>query len=354
VKVRSTLLMLPVVAALSLGTLAPAQAMPAPDAVTGLTVNPVVQAPGATLSFKVTASWDQFDGATGYRVEVLDENCDATNQYALGDVSAANYSATLANLGGSMTYCLSVIPKGVVGATAATATFDTPAADTVAPNGRYVVNPASAFLLPDFSVEGPGYDRAVFRITQVAADSDVASRRVLAGDGTAARVWKSGRTFTLEYRKAGTFTPHVLIADQFGNTNDIKLTPVRVINDHTPPRVQIARPTKPAKAASWRVIRGTATDESGVQMLMVFTMEKRHGIWWVYDFSKARWNKGVRSFNKTMMKSKARPKMFFGKKTANWTTPKIKGLTKGTLRVYGIAVDRADNYGVTRVVQKVR
>lgn len=353
-KVRSTLLMLPVVAALSLGTLAPAQAAPAPDAVTGLAVSPVAQAPGTTLSFKVAASWDQFDGATGYTVKVLGENCDVADQYALSDVSAANYSATLANLTGDTPYCLSVTPKGVPGATAATATFDTPTADTTAPNGRYVVNPASAFLIPDFSMDGPIYDRAVFRITQIAADPDVASRQVLAGDGTPAKTWQSGTTFTLEYRKAGTFTPHVLIADEFGNTNDIQLTPVRVINDHTPPRIQITRPAKPTKAASWRVIRGTATDQSGVDMLIVFTMEKRQGIWWVYDFSKARWEKGVRSFNKTMRKSKAQPKMIPGKKAAHWATPKIKGITKGTLRVYAIAGDRVGNVGLTRVVQKIR
>lgn len=343
-KARSTLLTLPVAAALAFGALGPAHA-DAPDPVTDLTAS-AVQAPGTSpdhANFTVTATWTADPSAPPYSVQVLDGSCNDAHAYSLAhDVRTTSYTATLSNLADDTTYCLSVTAAG---ATAATTTFTTPVADTTAPHGHYSITPPSKFLTYDFDSDLDGMT-ATFRIAQVSADPDVVTRKVVAGDGSAAKVWKSGTTFPLTYAKAGTFTPHVLIADEFGNTTNIALSAVRVRKDTTAPRVRIVHPAHPGRIASWRTIRGSATDsQSGVVMTMVFTMERRHGVWWVYDFKKARWHEGVKSFNKTMNKSTAQPKYFLGKAAEHWRTPKIKGLTKGTLRVYAFAADQVGNFG---------
>ena len=336
--------MLPVAAALSLGTLAPAQAM-GTDPVTDLSAA-AVQAPGTSpdrSNFTVTATWTADAASPPFSVQILDGSCDPAHAYSLTrDVRTTRYTATLSNLADDTTYCVSVTTAG---AATTTATFTTPVADTTAPEGRYKVSPASAYIVPDFAADSDLYEDAAFRVTQISADSDVASRRVLAGDGTPAHAWNGRGAFTLRYVQAGTFTPHVLIADRYGNTRDIALSAVHVLSDRIPPRIKVTRPAKPGHASSWRVIHGTATDRgSGIRMVMVFVAERRDGVWWTYNFRSKHWTKGARSFMKTMLKTSTRPQTITGPKTHHWRTKRVKGLTQGTLRIFAFAADGAENF----------
>ncbi len=353
-KVRSALLLLPVTAALSLGSLTPAQAVGG-TSVTGLTLTTVTQAPGGTIAYKVGASWDALAGASGYTVRVLDENCDTNNQYDLADVTApkTSYAATLANLGETTRYCLTVTPKGVANPEAATATFDTPEADVTAPNGVYTIDRRSGYLTVDFNSEDfNSMFSAIFVITQKQAESDIASRKVDPGDGTGAKDWAKGQTFDLRYTKAGTFTPKVLIADKFDNVRTITMPTVRVLEDNSGPRIKINKPSAPTRAKSWQVVRGTVSDTgSGVAQVFVFVMEKRGAIWWTYDARKHKWLKGTSSRKKTEKKSQARPLLAVTGSSGRWhTRGKVKGLRPGTLYIQAAAFDQVFNLSFAKPV----
>lgn len=349
-KFRSSLLLAPVVAGLTLGTLAPAQAAPT-DPVTNLTVS-VAQAPGSHDSWKVTASWDANVDVTAYRVIIAD-HADGTvtsgAYYGNQDTDTVTVGLTTARMAAGVDYTVVVRPiKPVEGAETHTA-FTAPALDTTAPTGTYKLDRASGYLEGDLFSEEMAAD---FRITQTSLDGP-ATRKVLAGDGTPAKAWASGTGFVVSYSKPGLYTPHVLLTDEFANTRDVQLSPVRVLKDTIAPKITLTTPDNPGKAASWRVIRGTASDVgSGLAIAGVFVVEKRDGIWWAYDFRKRTWLEGLASLDKTMAKSKARPWLVEAPAPGAWRTPAIRGLQKGTLHVEAVAVDNVFNFGQAQPVHR--
>jgi hypothetical protein len=356
VKLRPSLLLAPVVAGLSLGTLAPAQAATT-DPVTDLVVS-AVQKPGSHDSFRVTASWTVNPDARRYKVSISDEETGgATYGGGPQDVTGSSASFDVSTLAPDENYWVIVQPTSPDRGTATATTFHTPALDTTAPTGTYQLDRTSAYLTSadlDISDIFSGVEgEADFRITQTALPDGAKTRQVLAGDGTPAKSWTTGSTFTLTYNKAGVFTPHVLLTDEFANTRDIALPAVHVVRDATGPSIQIATPARPGRAASWRVIRGTATDTgTGVAAVGVGVLEKRGSTWWAYDFKKKEWLKGYSSRSKTESKTKARGALIFPSPSGTWRSPAIKGLVKGKLRVEAAAIDTEFNIGIARPVTR--
>jgi hypothetical protein len=139
-----------------------------------------------------------------------------------------------------------------------------------------------------------------------ASDASAASitRAVVAGDGSSSRAWTGGTGITLTYKKAGTFTPHVLLTDKFGNVTDKSLGAIHVYTDTTKPKVKIITPAAPARIASWKVIRGTTSDiGSGVLQAACLVIEKRGTVWYLYNFTEKRWVKGYASMTRTLNSS---------------------------------------------------
>lgn len=356
VKLRSALLLMPAVAGLSLGTLAPAQAA-ASDPVTDLTVS-VVQAPGTNDSWRVSAQWTANPDATSYSVVIAD-HADGTvtsgKAYGNKDTSATNAALTSDNLVADQDYWLAVQPIAPESGAVAVAQFHTPGLDTTAPTGTYKLSATTVFLTGGAPFEETG-GIATVAIAQTAVDSGTVTRTVLPGDGSAAKAWTTTKPFPLQYAKAGTFTPKVRLTDEFGNSRDVTLPRVWVRVDNIAPLVKIARPAAPTKAASWKVVRGTASDVgTGIEMVASFVIQKRGGVWWAYDFGKRKWLKGYTSMKKTLNKSKARAAFMEPAPSGAWRTPTIKRLTKGALHVEAIAIDQNFNVGrMAKLNQKIR
>jgi hypothetical protein len=352
VKLRPSLLLAPVAVGLSLGVLSPAQAA-STDPVTDLTVS-VAQAPGSHDSWKVTAGWTG-NGASSYSVVIADhDDGSVTDGAYYGSRSSATspVSITSETLASEETYWVAVHVAGE--SAPAVGSFHTGTLDTTAPTGTFRVAPAARYLGGADVLSGAS-GSATFQVTGTALETG-STRKVLAGDGSAARAWASGTSFGLTYTKAGTYTPHVVLSDAFANTRDVALPAVRVLEDHVAPVVRISVPAKATKASSWRVVRGTATDTgTGMAMVAAFVMEKRGHTWWTYDFRTKKWFQGETSRRRSEAKSKATPAVTGAAASGAWRTPRIKGLSKGTLYVQAIAFDNSLNIGAARpLTRKVR
>lgn len=343
-KLRPSLILLPIVSALTFGTLAPAQAADT-DAVTGLAVAQAQVVAGR----QITATWTDNPDATAYTVAISANADGSGTSYGAKDASSSPATITTDSLLTGEHYFVVVTSKAT-GSTAASLEFTADALDTAGPTGgNYKLNRTSAWMTADDAWDIDDDVAAAFTVTQVGAASDASgavTRKISAGDGSAAKAWSTGSTFKLLYTRAGSFTPHVVLTDAFGNATDLALSPVKVLKDGANPRVHVTTPAKASKKASWRVIRGTASDSaSGVEMAMAFVCEKRGSIWYTYDFHKRKWLKGGKSLTTTIRRSTAIPAMMTVTAGGRWHTPAIKGLTRGTLHVEAAAMDAAWNIG---------
>ncbi|MGO4255475.1 hypothetical protein [Marmoricola sp. RAF53] len=359
-KFRPTHLLLPLVAALTFGTLAPAEAAAPTDPVTGLAIT---QSQGPGHTWKIHASWDAATdpAVTGYRVWLSD----SPTLPSSFDYDHANTSGTSVDLesgdliaGGSFYVIVKTLSPAE--GDPAPKDFAPIALDTTGPTGSYTLNRTSGYL--DVPPGGDVFEddlRADFRISETVTPTDdqpgPVNRQVDAGDGTAPKAWTSGTAFTLSYLKKGTFSPKVILTDQFGNAKTVPLPTVTVREDVIGPAVRITRPAKATLKSSWVRIRGTAQDSgTGAAFALGMVIEKRGATWYAYDFPKRKWLKGYSSMAKTLDKTKAHPAFMTVTAGGNWRTPRIKGLTKGTLHVEAFAVDDAFNFSLARpITQKI-
>jgi hypothetical protein len=305
----------------------------------------------------ISASWTANDTATTYRMYLSDQ-ADGSTVLQYQDVTGTSASISTHSLAPGATYYLAV-KSTAPGASATTTPFTALTLDTTGPTGTFAADHTTRYL--QLTVTGGTLGVAAdFHITQSALADDTTApaaitRQVVAGDGSAAKPWTSGTNFTLTYTKVGTFTPHVLLTDQFGNTTDKVLSTLTVAHDTTAPRDHITLPASPSRIASWRVIRGTASDAgTGIAQAATMVIERRGGIWYAYDFGHRTWLKGWASMTRTLNRSKAEPAFMNVSAAGAWRTPAIRGLTRGVLHVESVAFDRAFNVGqapnVTRVI----
>lgn len=355
VKLRSSLILLSTVGGLVLGTLVPAQAAPT-DPITDLEVS-VVQASGANDAWRVSASWTANPDATTYSVLIADHADGSVTPgkfYGNEDTVATSADLDADNLVAGHTYWIAVQPIAPATGTVTTAEFTPPELDTEAPNGTYQLSATTAFLKYANVFEDDGGGTATVTVTQTSIAPGTVTRTVVLGDGTAAKAWTTSKPFLLQYTRAGKFTPKVRLVDEFGNLREIALPTVWVRADTIAPTIKITRPAKPGKVASWRVIRGTASDVgNGLEMIGTFVIEKRGAIWWSYDFRKKKWLKGYTTIRKTINKSKANPAYMSPTASGAWRSPAIKGLTKGTLHVEAVAIDQDFNGRLVKINQKI-
>lgn len=357
--VRRLAMLAPLIAMLSLGTAlaSPAGAvtapMTAPDPVASVTVDSQEQGPD--LTWRISASWASAPLADGYRVSIT--NVAGTATYKTKDVGTTTATTlTTADLLDGHNYKVSVIAFTGDDEAAATqsTSFAAMSLDRTAPTGTFTVSPTHAFLAGDFlGLEDQSASVVISQTTLTDDSPGTITRQVLAGDGSAAKAWTS-TTFTVTYTKAGTYTPKVLVTDVFGNSATVDLSPVTISLDTTAPRVRVTLPATSMRnrIAGWRVVHGTATDTgSGVELALAMVLEKRHGIWYAYDFNKRKWLKGNGRENYTLNHTKAMPAFVAVNSLHRWRTPRIAGLTTGVLSVRAFAVDRAGNFGLSPAVR---
>ena len=201
-------------------------------------------------------------------------------------------------------------------------------------------------------------EKASVTVKQLSLSDDsggAVSRQVLAGDGSSAVAWPSGTSLAITYNRAGTFTPQVKLTDEFGNVGTVSLNPVTVSDDNAAPVVRVTRPAASMREriAGWRVIRGTATDVgTGVDKVLVFVLQKRGGLWYVYHFRKRVWLKGRSTQAATLSHVKARPALLSTDSVGRWHTKWIRGLKTGKLVVHTAAFDQVLNIGLGPVVRQ--
>ncbi|RNL66204.1 PKD domain-containing protein [Nocardioides marmoriginsengisoli] len=337
-------------AAISLTVIAPAQAAPT-DPVTNLAVSQSQ----VGQEWVVNASWTANDTATTYKVLITDDEA-ATSVVKSKDFAAnagapATADLATADLVSGGEYWLAVRAKsGETLGAVESVPFTAITLDSTGPTGTYTVNRTSAFMTIDFDAQSfDEIEAAAFTVTQTSLSDNTPggsiTRTIQAGDGSPPTTWTKP-TYKLKYHRPGTFTPKVRLTDQFGNVTTVNLPALTVKRDVTNPRVRITTPANPTKVASWRRIKGTATDaETGVSGAMAFVVQKRGGVWYAYDFHKRKWLKGYSGLTKTLRKSKARPASMRVNAAGAWQTPAIRGLRKGKLHVEAAAFDNGFNLG---------
>lgn len=342
-------------AAASLALVAPADAA-GTDPVTNLSVSQSQVGQNDVIS----ASWTPNDTATNYRMYLSDLADGSDSIAGPQDVNGNSTSITTSALADGATYYVAVKSLDP-GATVTTQSFTALTLDRTGPTGgSYQLNHTSAYLVPDFSSNSfPPPTDASFVISQTALPTDDTTpsasitRSVHAGDGTI-KAWTATRPFNLTYSKAGSFHPFVRLTDQFGNFTDKALPTVTVKSDTTAPRVHIRIPlVNPYSVASWRHIRGTASDTgSGLLEVGVLVIQKRGTIWYIYDFHRKKWIKGYAKLSKTIQHVLDEPAFLRTNRYGNWQTPYIVGLRRGPLHVEAIALDNAFNIASARPVNR--
>jgi hypothetical protein len=170
------------------------------------------------------------------------------------------------------------------------------------------------------------------------------TRRVAWGDGTKTN-WTRGTTLTHVYKKGGTFTPRVTLTDEAGNSSGpIMATRVVVKVDRTGPVVKLQLPGHRHSLASWKTLRGTATDAgTGVRKVKVQAVERRGTTWFGYNAKTHRWTKAT---TKAQAFAKARALKVKPNSRHQWAA-KVAHLHQGTLVYTVSATDRVANTSAT-------
>ncbi|WP_300677829.1 hypothetical protein [Nocardioides sp.] len=307
-----------------------------------------LQTLGTPGTWTVTASWTANPDATGYTIRLASESGEELGTFGPFTTTSATFTTTKLGASGQ-SYRVFVSTTAPNAEESDFAPFDSPQLDTTAPVATYKVNRSSAVLVPAAAYSSVRSTSVV--LTQASADDTIASRQIVPGDGSAAVAWPLNKpTATIRYTKAGVFTPKVRVADIYGNVAEIAAGKVSVIRDTVAPKVSIMTPSKATKLASWKVVRGTASDAgTGVLAVGAFVMQKRAGVWWAYDFATKKWLKGYRSITTTENRTKANAAFVTVRANGTWVTPAIKGLKKGSTIFEAAALDLELNQGFAQV-----
>jgi plastocyanin len=201
------------------------------------------------------------------------------------------------------------------------------------PQARYAA-PASAW---------PGRAVRLDRVTLIGGPTRVTLHW---GDGASTAVGlgeNDMRTHT--YRTPGTYRPQVLMErGSLRRWVDATGAPILVRPDVARPVVTVPRPAAPSRVASWRTVRGTATDAgSGVRRVTVHVVEKRAGRWYSYDG--IGWTKRT---SYTSARAKAKRSTVAVSADGAWSLS-LRGLTEGRLQVRAVATDHAGNTSAVRL-----
>ena len=236
-------------------------------------------------------------------------------------------------------------------------------ADPTYPTGTFTVDRTSTYALaPDGDVLGS--DPVVVTRRDVMDDTTAPDDIQIVldpNDGASGSfLWSApycpGDTCSLGFSRVGTFTPHALLTDEDGHTTIVDLPQVTVIRDLTAPSVHLTKPRPRVRhrISAWRVLHGTVSDRGiGVRAVSAGVTQKRHGRWYVYSDYDHRWHKGLRSEAATWRGAgDFLETQLVG--AHGWRTPRIPGLTRGTLVVRISADDNTGNFTPMRVVHRVR
>jgi 5'-nucleotidase len=177
-------------------------------------------------------------------------------------------------------------------------------------------------------------------VTDNLSADDKLSRVIAWGDGSES-AWAQGATVTHRYAAAGAFVPSVKLTDEAGNTSTpFETASVVVVIDTVKPTIKVLTPTTGrARVASWRVLKGTASDaQTGVRQVQLRVIEKRGTTWYAYNGTTGKWAKAA-----TKAKAWAKAVSAVAVPKAGAWQKKVLGLTKGTLLFKARAVDNVSN-----------
>ncbi|CUR55171.1 exported hypothetical protein [metagenome] len=212
--------------------------------------------------------------------------------------------------------------------------------DTQAPTGTFSTTPASAWM---------SYTKVA--VTQLGLADDLSpapqiTRSVEWGDGNVTP-WTSGTTLSHVYTVAGSYSPTVVLVDEAGNTGHVVASGVTVTQDSLAPALRLRVPaTKKAYVASWKVIKGTATDTgTGVKQVRLKAIEKRGATYYSYKAATKRWVKA--GTTKSAAWRKATFVIAVPAATGAWKA-NLKGLKLGTLSISVTARDKVNNTSPAR------
>ncbi|RYP88293.1 hypothetical protein EKO23_02865 [Nocardioides guangzhouensis] len=205
-----------------------------------------------------------------------------------------------------------------------------------APTGTFAASPTVAWA---------GLTAVQLGQTALADDyTDVAAvqRTVSWGDGTTTS-WPDAMVAPSHvYAAAGSYTPTVTLEDERGNTAQVAADTVTVTADTVKPVVRLTVPkTRTGYVASWRTLKGRATDTAGtgVSRVEVRVIEKRGTRWYAFRPATGTW---VKTATAARAWKKAGIRKVTPTATGTWSA-RVAGLRKGTMYVKVVAVDRAAN-----------
>lgn len=209
--------------------------------------------------------------------------------------------------------------------------------DETAPVGEFAVSPTTGWA-----------KLTRVRVSQLSLSDDFSAaadiqRWVTWGDGTAAVRWQTGTRLGHVYRVGGSFVPVVRLVDQAGNSVEVATSPVVTKVDSTAPKVSVKVPQRRVRyVASWRTVRGKATDVngSGVAKVGLWAVEKRGGVWYAYRAPSRTWVKA--GGTRAAAFRKARAARITPTQWSTWSY-RIGSLRKGRLVVRVTARDRIGN-----------
>lgn len=236
------------------------------------------------------------------------------------------------------------------------------AADPASPTGTFSAGPVSQMLTDIPGATPWAYVRigATSLRDDTTAPADIVSTLDAGtnadgvGPTSARKIAPRTAAWFVQYRAAGTYTPKVTLKDADGNTTVVTLAPVTVTRDSTAPTVRVTAPRARESVRAWGSLRGTASDnQRAIWEVTAVVMQRRAGIWFVYDSDKRRWLRGSASEAATLANTGERyPAYTRTVVEGTWSLGTIRGLTKGLLVVRARASDEGGSTGTAPVLRQ--
>jgi 5'-nucleotidase len=210
--------------------------------------------------------------------------------------------------------------------------------------GTYKVDKKSAWTgkrwNKDFSLwwETP----ATLTMTLSGIPANATRVRITLGDGEEKLVPRTTKKVSLGYYAGHTpYRVTVSLENENGRSAEKFVGNFTVTHDRWAPAVSVTTPSKPAKASSWKTIKGKSTDKGlGTDVVRVSLVQERGTTLYYFNFTKKAWSKlpadGYIPNNSSGIKN---VKVSRGA----WSVS-VAGMKKGYLTVVYAAKDKANNY----------
>ena len=259
----------------------------------------------------------------------------SNEQWDFGDGSTSTSSNPSHTFDKPGEYTVTLTVSNAAGSDTATAVVTALDPDDKPPTGSFTVAPGTGWAK---------YTAVTLTQTAISDNSTPAGdvRRVVDWkDGSAPVTWTTGTTTNHVYGARGSYTPTVTLTDLAGNSAVVSTAPVTVTADTAAPVAAVQRPTHRSSAASWRVLKGRASDGSGsgLAVVQLRVIEKRGKVWYAY---RARSHSWVKAGSRAAALRKSGAGRAVLDPTARWSY-RLPGVRRGDLVLRLVARDRVGN-----------